>query len=374
MRNKKILSISFIRFFAMLCVVLVHATGTYISTLPEGGDAFQKYHFLNRIVRIEASLFIFMTGLVFFYRYYAQEMTKEVLKRFYKRRVTFIVIPYLMWAVFYEVYGLYIGYRDLAPLQSLIRILEGDSYYHLHFIFLIVQFYLVLPLLVWFSQKIKWFKNYMWLIGGVLHLAFFLLKVNVDWITYPVFLSLIGPFLLGGWVGINYDKEKAKSKSKWTLPIGVFAGIAGAVAVRIHYHMYITGTLVISPFLGNLPRFVYLMVGAYIIFRIAERLSERLSQPKLNFVNHVASYSFGFYLIHPFVLKEVARWVPTHSNYLFHLEIGARYLLTVGICYLIIRIFHQFIPFSQIVFGKLPALPKKSHHDKTVDQSHAPSS
>ncbi|MCD5324261.1 MULTISPECIES: acyltransferase [Pontibacillus] len=369
MRNKKILSISFIRMFAMLCVVLVHVSGTYYSTLPAGGDAFQKYHFLNRIVRIEASLFIFMTGLVFFYRYYAQEMTKSLLKRFYKKRVTYILVPYLVWAVFYEGYAVFTGFRSFEPAEAIIRILEGDSYYQLHFIFLIVQFYLILPLIVWGSQKLDWFRKYMWVFGIVLDLAFFMLRISVDWVTYPVFLSMIGPFLLGGWVGIHYSQEKERSTSKWTFPLGALALIVGAIAVRVHYHLYIANTWYVSPWLEKLPNFFYMMVGAYIVFRIAERLSERLSQRKLRFVEHVASYSFGFYLIHPFVLKEVARWVPVHSNYLFHVDVVLRYTLTVAFCYLIIRAFHQFVPFAQIVFGKLPPLQKKSKDENMSSTS-----
>jgi probable poly-beta-1,6-N-acetyl-D-glucosamine export protein len=364
MKKQQIQSIYIMRLLAMSLVVLVHVTGAYASVLPFASDAYEKYHFLNRIIRIEAGLFIAITGLVFFYQYKHKTLTKRLWKDYYKKRVSFILIPYIIWALIYELHKVMLGFGDLNPAAVAKRIFFGESYYQLHFIFLIVQIYLVLPLFIWLDHKVAFFRKYMFAFGGFLQLGYIALTTYWPVSPFPLFLQLLGTLLLGGWIGLHYDSEKAKSR-RWSTAVWLTVSLLAGSAIAIYY--YNAGTLNTIKW-NNIPyetvNYIFLAAGCYGIFRLAETLSDRISVSTMSKLQQIASYSFGFYLLHPLVLDYVSRSIPTYSNYLFHVQILLRYLLTMVICFFVIYLFHRFVPFAALFFGKLPRQSQQIKRDK----------
>ncbi|WP_456273197.1 acyltransferase [Bacillus sp. AK031] len=379
MKNR-IESIYFLRLIAMLLVVLVHVTGTFYNTLPMEGDAFAKYHFLNRFIRIEAGIFIMLTGLVFFYNYSKKKLTVPLFIDYYKKRVLYIVVPYLVWAVLYEFYAYYTINRELVFSEVLDRILHGQSYYQLHFIFLIVQFYLVFPVLMILAKKSAFFRKYMWIIGIVIGVAYYDINSTYNLFSFKMFLSLIGPYLLGGWIGMHYAEEKRKvNKVVSTVFFGAVFLIFGSAISLLYYHLYTIQSFHLEGIYYKIINTTYLVGGSYFLFRIAERLQKKASERAMTFVRNIALYSFGFYLIHPFILREVSQIIPVHSNYLFHVEILGRYILTVFLCYAVIWTVHKFFPYPGLLFGKLPKDPppfnlvgkqERSRIDYNAKESH----
>ncbi|WP_394547681.1 acyltransferase [Priestia aryabhattai] len=353
-QKQHIQSIYFLRLFAMMMVVLVHVTAAYATVLPFASEAYQKYHFLNRIVRIEAGIFIVITGLVFFYSYINKPLTKTLWKTYYARRVTYILVPYVIWALIYEFYSYYVGATELNAADIVKRILRGESYYQLHFIFLIVQVYLVLPVFVWLAQKVIIFKKYMWLFGIIIQLGYLMLNNTYHITSFNLFLNTMATFLLGGWMGIYYREQVDKKYSRSNIVLFLVTLGSGIAISLLNYHLYTMKTIQISGFTYEAANTIYLVVGSYFFFRIAEILAEKLSVKSVTVVKNIAMYSFGFYLIHPMVLNFVAKAVPIQGNYMFHFEILARYILTLAGCYLIIWGCHRLLPFASFLFGKLP--------------------
>ncbi|WP_406944739.1 acyltransferase [Halobacillus sp. SY10] len=353
MAREKIESIFLLRLFAMVMVVLVHVTGTYASILPADGDAFEKYHFLNRIIRLEAGIFIMITAMVFFYKYMDQKMDGKELKSFYKKRALYIVVPYLIWALFYEAFSVYIGAVTFNVSEITMRILKGESYYQLHFIFLIVQFYLFFPVILFAVKKFTFFRKYLWLFGMGIEIGYYFLNQKYQLIPFSFFLSSMGPYLLGAWIGMNVKVQKQKVFNKSTiLWIGVTA-LAGVATVRLYYHLYTVSSFYLPGWTYLVVNLVYMMAGSYLMFRLMEIVSRKW-WPILPYVKNIAVYSFGFYLLHPIVLKIVAQVIPTPENYWFHAGIFGRFVLTLFFCYLIIWFTHRYLPFSSLLFGKLP--------------------
>ncbi|MFC0046282.1 acyltransferase [Metabacillus iocasae] len=353
--KQQIESIYFLRLFAMLMVVLVHVTGVYIHVLPFETDAYQKYHFINRIVRIEAGIFIMITGLVFFYNYIRKPLSFSVLKTYYQKRVTYILVPYLIWALIYEFYSAYTGVTNLNPSEVVSRILQGKSYYQLHFIFLIVQFYLFFPIFIFIAQKLAFFRKYMWVFGIIFEVGYYLLNVKYQLIPFNFFLDAFGTFLLGGWIGLYYQEQKDNIYNKSTnILLFILTIVAGVVTVTLNYYTYTTDQFQIPDLLYKLVNLTYLFIGGYFLFRITEIFAEKLPSKAVSIVKNIAVYSFGFYLLHPLVLNFVSQVIPIENNYWFHVQILARYVLTVVSCYLIIWGTHKYFPFPSLIFGKMP--------------------
>ncbi|SDD19651.1 Surface polysaccharide O-acyltransferase, integral membrane enzyme [Terribacillus halophilus] len=353
-KQQQIQSIYLMRLLAMSLVVLVHVTGAYATVLPFASDAYEKYHFLNRIIRIEAGIFIAITGLVFFYQYKHKKLTKTLWKDYYRKRVSFILIPYIIWALVYELHKAMLGFGDLQPAAILKRIIFGESYYQLHFIFLIVQVYLVLPLLIWLDHSWAFFRRYMFVFGGLLQLGYIALQTFFPPSPFPLFLQLMGTLLLGGWIGVHYDREKAKSKHWSTWIWLLISALAGSGIAMYYYAAGTLGSFEWNNILYESVNYIFLITGCYAIFRIAESVSDKLAVSTLAKLQQIASYSFGYYLLHPLVLDYVTRTIPAYSNYLFHVQIMLRYLAVMGVCFTVIYLFHRFVPFASILFGKLP--------------------
>jgi probable poly-beta-1,6-N-acetyl-D-glucosamine export protein len=354
MKKQNIHSIYFLRIFAMLMVILVHVTGAYAYTLPSGTDAYEKYHFINRIIRIEAGIFIVITGMVFFYNYIKRPLTLSVLKNYYIKRVSYILIPYLVWAIIYELCSYWSGATTFNPKEVLVRIATGESYYQLHFIFLIVQFYLILPVFVYIAQKWIFFRKYMWVFGIAVEVGYSLLNTAFQLTTFTIFVDSLATFLLGAWLGVYYQDQQGKAFRKSNVVWMICTFGIGTITVLLSYYMYTARTLDLPDITYKLSNLTFMVVGSYTAFLVAEMLAKKFSQRYMDIVKNIAVYSFGFYLLHPLVLEVVSKIIPIEANMTFHFSIVTRYILVVLLCYIIIWAVHRYTPFANLVFGKLP--------------------
>ncbi len=88
-----------------------------------------------------------ISGLVLFYNY--RSIDEFDIGRFYKKKVKFILIPYTIWSTIYFLYTSYISGLPINRERLLGfgrgLLLGGENFSHLYFIFLIFQFYIVVP-------------------------------------------------------------------------------------------------------------------------------------------------------------------------------------------------------------------------------------
>lgn len=359
MKNKNIESVYFLRTFAMLSVVLIHAIGAYYTSFEMDSGAFQKYHYLSRMLRVQQGIFIMLTGLVFFYSYAQKQWTKENLLDYYKKRFMFIIVPYILWASIYELYAHYRLGRELIIEDVISRIVQGESYYQLYFIFIIVQMYMILPLVIWVSQRFSIINKYLWVYGILIQFTYFVIQSTFDLTISNLFLSNMSYLLLGGWIGLHYETQRAKGKNILpTIIYGLMSLIIGSSLFYLHYYGYTLQEITVNSTVYTLTEIAYFLIGTYFFYKLAEKFGGIRSIKLIGVVKHFAVYSFAFYLIHPLILREVAVFFPIRSNYWFHFDISIRYMLTVIFCYLVIRFIHLYIPLSNLIFGKLPATKK----------------
>ncbi|WP_117161287.1 MULTISPECIES: acyltransferase [Paraliobacillus] len=356
MKNKNIEAVYFLRTFAMLSVVLIHTIGAYYTSFEMDSGAFQKYHYLSRTLRVEKGIFIMLTGLVFFYSHAQKRWTKDNLLDYYKKRFKFIIVPYLIWASVYEFYAYSRLGREFVIGDVISRIVQGESHYQLYFIFIIVQIYMILPAVIWISQRFSIIKKYLWLCGILIQFTYFVIQSTFDLTSSHIFLSNMSYLLLGGWIGLHYETEKAKGKNNIPIIIfGVMTLITGSSLFYLHYYGYTLQEITVTGTVYTLTEITYLVIGSYFFYKLAEKFAAMGSTKMIGRVKHFAVYSFAFYLIHPLILREVAVYTPTRPNYWFHFDITIRYMVTVIFCYLVIRTIHLYIPLAHLIFGKLPA-------------------
>lgn len=338
----------------MLFVVFVHATAQYTHLFTVNSFQHGFYHFLNNIVRVEAGIFIMLVGIVFFYTYRDRKFTGRELLTYWKKRVIFILVPYIIWSIIYEVEQLYYGARVFDLDGILQRLLTGGSKYQLHFIYLVVQFYLIFPIIMMIVKKSEFLKKYLWFFGIAIEFFFFMMKYKYGW-QYFGFINSFGVFLLGGWIGLHYEELKQKYTNKKLFLTASLFLLTGVPYVLIRYQNMFNERVPIPESFYKLLAFGFFVGGSFFFFYMGEKFVSSFSKLTTSKVKSIASYSFGFYLLHPLVLYQVMNLLPTRGTGLsFHIMIPLQYTITVIICYLIIWFVHSYVPFAGFVFGKLP--------------------
>jgi peptidoglycan/LPS O-acetylase OafA/YrhL len=131
--------IDLVRVLTFASVIAVH-----VITYSNDGNSVPAYATLT-LLHFTRSVFFFLTGFVLVYTYRKRPLAPGT---FWARRMSLVGIPYLIWTVFY--FGLQrVGMTPMS-LTDAVESLWGDIYkglgwYHLYFLLVSLQFYILFP-------------------------------------------------------------------------------------------------------------------------------------------------------------------------------------------------------------------------------------
>lgn len=134
----------FIRAAAALSVIAIHITGIYVYSS-------RAAYAWNQAMRYAVPLFIVLSGLLLAYS--DKHKQKTSYREFIVKRFNRIAIPYLAWSIIYMLFNLRGKYGEvLSDLPQFLKtlgrnIIYGTSELHLYFVIIIIQMYLLYPLL-----------------------------------------------------------------------------------------------------------------------------------------------------------------------------------------------------------------------------------
>ncbi|MCY9589276.1 acyltransferase [Paenibacillus chitinolyticus] len=312
----KIFEMDIVRAVAIMAVVLIHSTTEAAvypwegQVVPDEGSLSQIILFtLNRACQFAVPVFILISGLVLFYRYSGSWSVKTAVQ-FYKRRLWSVVVPYLIWSLFYYIYNPWISGQpvELDAREFLGDIQWADTGYHLYFMIIILQFYVVFPVLM-FLAKYKWFRVSMVPLGILIQLGFYSYNHWVERIDHypslaPTYFSF---FLTGGFIGLYYDffRQKMKSVVSWALLVMLVSGgtyVEMFLLNRYDNRMFENTWYVIAMlFYATTVSVVLLGVGKWLLDKLPGAAKWLLP---------LGSYSFGIYLMHPLILTAFKLKIP----------------------------------------------------------------
>lgn len=144
---RRIWELDFARVIAMLAVITIHVTSTYIYAESRftllGVNA---AYWLNQASRFAVPLFILLSGMSLRISDNGQSMT-----RFLKKRLKRIGLPYIFWFFIYDFYNYGFNLRKMISekhfLPGLKAFFLGQAAPHLYFIIVLLQLYLLYPIL-----------------------------------------------------------------------------------------------------------------------------------------------------------------------------------------------------------------------------------
>ena len=353
MKKPKLLELDIVRGVAIAAVLLIHGTANATVELSPNSRSQTFYETVNQLSYFPVQLFILLSGLVLFYRY-TERWTFKTLADFYRKRLQYIVVPYLIWS-----FGYYLFYKWLdpnIPVTVSIRefaglLLWGEAGYHLYFMTLIIQFYILFPLLQSLAVWLKPFGKYLWLFG-VAFQAVFSVYLYVTQSAVPhgdrLFVTYFALFCIGGSIGLNYERFSAWLNRNiwWVTAAAASVGFIGVLfrasakfgmlsipfTYQIHFHLY--------------PVLIFASmawIGKHLL-NTRPRLAAALSS--------FGAAAFGIYFSHPMLQSLWYKYAYMPPGSLaYHLTLFSCVLLMFVLPWTIVHVLKRMKP-SWVLFGK----------------------
>ncbi|BBL68975.1 acyltransferase 3 [Methanoculleus chikugoensis] len=303
---------------AALAVIAVHVSMNY-TRIPAVNLLALLDVFIYISAHFAVPVFIFVSGWVLAARYAGDYSPGE----FYRRRAKTILPPYLFFTALYLLVAVEgtIGFSGVPSLERVVEaLLLGNAAYHLWFFVLIIQLYLLFPLII---RGYDFFDR----AGASLFLLLSLFIIQILWNAgahiagaylglewYTVLIRLFPSHLLYFALGVHVARHTDDCRSALrSVPPGLVLVAAGAgalllggiwIASVIRYGSLAGTTLAVLCIYRILEPLYYVPVIAVLILA-AWRLegTDGLSAAA---ARSFGEHSYGIYLVHPLVIAAAA--------------------------------------------------------------------
>ena len=314
--------LSFYRAFAILAVIMIHVTSFPLIRVQQGSWKHDFYFILNTSSQFAVPAFLFLNGFLLFYNYYAMH-GRGWIATFYRKRILYILIPYLAWSLFYYLFWQYQtqGNAWLNADQFMIRLITGNNYTHLYFFIIIIQFYVLFPALVHIVQHAK-LDKWLILIALVSQVIFFIL--NNHWLhiqrTGVLFISYFLQFCAGAYVGMHYEHAVGKLiKKKWAITALFMVGsLLYIFAGKVYFH-WLPALLPYKAYLNQVIYLWFTLAASAFLLLLANRIYnvDAMTWVK-RALNSIGAASFVIFLSHPFFLALWRKYVVDRFGAYYH--------------------------------------------------------
>lgn len=348
-------AIDLIRALTILGVISVHSVFFVNSPNSEtAGGVITLLHYTREA-------FLFITGFVLVYSFRGKG--RKVVP-FWKKRFTLVGIPYLIWSAVYVRLG-----QPFPTVTSYLdhlghALLTGTAWFHLYYLMVTMQIYLIFPLLAWFLRKTVRWHLFIWGLSFLAEVG--LLYVYQYHIPTHGLLGRLAAhrdalsityefYLLSGSLLAFHFSELKEWLWKQRFAVYRFFALTGAMAVAwyaikvIHFHdSVIVASAVLQPVM--IPYCLAIVLSLFLLGMGWERTRSNRTRDRL--IEAVSDHSFGIYLIHPiFLLILMNTIIPKLHALPTVITTPALILVTFGLSLFSVYLL-SWMPFSRFVLGR----------------------
>ncbi|WP_318153840.1 FAD-dependent oxidoreductase [Paenibacillus vietnamensis] len=368
-KNGHIPELQIVRALAILGVLSVHASASATITMKESGYYF-FYNFINIFMKYGTPTFILLSSFVLFYSYYSRPLDRKLITGFYKKRLLYIIVPYILFSTVYFVLGRILSDLPIFSIDSLEdyweRLRTGKAFAHLYFVYISIQFYLLFPILLWLAKKWRPLVHFLIPLGFAIQWGFFLIN-KYDWQVEnrgSWSLSYFSFFFLGAALGIYYPKIKnwmimnKENANPYRVTAWIAVWAAWLILAFTHVNTFYNARAFGKSYDGLWFDFLWnfhsvfsalvLIQAAFIIYR---SFPSFVSKP----LYRIGELSFGIYLIHLLFLSFIYdRFMPSFGiTWKAHFSYLGSWLFMLFGSWAAVAFTTRFIPFSWMLFGNV---------------------
>lgn len=319
-RARHVDELDIVRVLTFACVIGVHVVSHENgSTNVTAGGVLMILHFTREA-------FFWLTGFVLTLHYGRRRFN---VPHFWRRRFQLVGIPYVLWSVLYVVVTLVHDPSKRSQWGSLLGkdLLFGQAWYHLYFLLVSLQIYLLFPLLAALVRATERHHLALLAVAFVLQLG---ILAGLKWVApYSGWASWMNAheavlfwnyefWIISGAVAARHldDLRRWAAAHGSALAVGCTAAAVATVGYyageRARGESVSTAYAVLQPIM-----LLWAAAAIAALFQVGRRYAATRERNALRQVVRVASdRSFGIFLVHPmiiwFVGMAVDPWLHTH--------------------------------------------------------------
>ena len=304
-KNDRIYYIDILRVIACMAVVMIHTSARYVVN-DFGSLNFWIGNILDSLSRIGVPLFAMISGALMLdenYRYSANKNKKHIFKM-----IKFFIFWSCIYCIFFQIFiPIFISHEQLHIGNIISGLLNG--YYHLWFVYMIVGFYLLLPLLrLWVNNKnIIWVKYFIvlafifnFLFPQIVEIGSYYseLFTNIKYILENVNMKYVGGyttyFILGWYLRFVNIRERKTIYVLGILSIVVEIVMTYVLSERFNEAIQMYDNLSVNVLLQTMMIFVFVKLHVK---------KDNCQNPAV--ISWISKYSLGIYAMHAGIVTVV---------------------------------------------------------------------
>jgi peptidoglycan/LPS O-acetylase OafA/YrhL len=284
-------SLDVVRVLTVALVIAVHT----VSQQP-GGTGLTNGALLI-VMHVSREVFFLLTAFVLGYSY--RDRAPKRWPAFWRRRYLLIGVPYLVWSAVYFV-ALGQGWQPAGFVRA---VLTGTAQYHLYFLLVSMQLYLVFPVLRWVLRATR--GRHGWLLAAAVAYQIAVYAVLQRWQgdPNPVLASYLGFVVVGGIAAGHAETFFAFTRRHLRQ---VFLGTAIAVTSGVGWFFvqvaWLGRTTVAASEVFQPVVVLESFAVAWTFLALGLTWQDR-RMPGRRAIRAAADASFGVYLAHPLLLQ-----------------------------------------------------------------------
>ena len=295
--KKRIEYYDFLRGIAIIMVVGIHTFVSY----PMDTTIGYASAFVRQILNCAVPIFLALSGLFCGRKLLDNKQTRM---SFWKKQIPKVYIPALIWSLpYFALNVINLNGGGYFVVKQMIMFLTcGFSIYY--FIALIIQFYILLPVL----QKYKYIMMPTSIIVSISTIVLITWLTKMQGLQIPM-IMFAGPFVT--WfvffmLGVYYSSSKINYTVKQTIAVIVFGFVLECIET------YWLNTNYGGGYGIKLSAFIY--SAGVVMLILSPKVKAAYKSSKLtSIIAYIGNISFGVYLIHCFVIKGVNYLLPIHN-------------------------------------------------------------
>lgn len=297
--TNRVLFLDLLRCLAALTVVAIHVLAPYrhelgLIPLSEWSVAVT----INGSSRWAVPVFIMVAGALLL-----SDPRPFDLRYYLSRRVAKVVIPFIIWSIFYAFLS---GYRPMegieldTVIQTLRNSAEEETYYHLGFFYYFIPLYFIAPFLQAYVKNSDNGGIFPLLVFWLITTGFYLLRFDGPW-SHPL-------WLYSGYLLLGYVLYKRIELNQKVVAFSICVGLTG---IALSVSMVLKQSLVQEQYtVGRWLSYktINTVAVATMVFVCCRYFAPKIVNRCKHTIEFISRHSLGIYLVHPLFLWPMKEW------------------------------------------------------------------